>query len=662
MRFDELDFNFLEKCFSMYTFKNGIEYFNIGAVVRAFEDGKKIFGFVQGSQVQPYYVELYFSDDGYLKSNCTCPVKHDCKHAAALGIYYVKNKTSVVDVSRTYDVIKLSEHAKFLDVIDVLLHIQPELADGFNLAFRILNKDWKEVKKYFNKQIQVLVEKANVLFEKNIQFSYLELRELFNVVDYLVKNRQYDFATDLLVDVLENLAVEIQVVYSGLVHMFYDVFDYIFTSIYKLFSNLKSYQRAVVVGRLLLIAQSKLTSDEVYQVIGERIVEFVTYDVSKLQNSSKKGNEALRDGSTLNTEYQILASKLLSELLRSKALSSTRSKPDEDIKIENVEHAYEILRRIRRKLRGYRERRIKVIKPVNIPDDFEEPYFELLDYLDKNDPDFRFDYEEAFDAYFVSDLDFDSKQSELALELMKKHGFFETFISDIFNKTEGLIIVAKLLVAHGYVSKALDYVLRSKSLSEEVGFEFSAIAHNEGLEEEAVKLFIDGVKAVADDIPRHFNYEDIVKEDLVNFVVERLSNRDFSRLINYMKNALNNDPEFYYVVSLILSAYLRLESKDKNIVSKICALLEPYVVILNSKHLKSIISGLSKVDEKHAFDLCSSWIGLKLPQHGTKDEIEDVLREVKNAIPEDSWVKLRSRLLAEYGNSEKLRKILKGLN
>lgn len=68
------------------SFIRGKDYFTKGNVKEIAVDERSIMGLVQGSEKDPYEVEIEIEDGEVIDSECSCPVGFACKHAAALAM------------------------------------------------------------------------------------------------------------------------------------------------------------------------------------------------------------------------------------------------------------------------------------------------------------------------------------------------------------------------------------------------------------------------------------------------------------------------------------------------------------------------------------------------------------------------------------------------
>lgn len=72
-------------------YQRALSAFKKGAVLEVSADAERgtVTGEVQGSQSEPYHASFKLSEDGkIINSTCSCPMRRDCKHVAALALAY----------------------------------------------------------------------------------------------------------------------------------------------------------------------------------------------------------------------------------------------------------------------------------------------------------------------------------------------------------------------------------------------------------------------------------------------------------------------------------------------------------------------------------------------------------------------------------------------
>ncbi|MCK5560152.1 MAG: SWIM zinc finger family protein, partial [Thermoplasmata archaeon] len=89
----KLDNAKIEKTFGETISDRGYDYYHGGHVVQVLKLGNTLTGTVGGNAPEPYTVEVDLSK---LKSSCTCPYSHMCKHGAAV-LYHLADNSEVID-------------------------------------------------------------------------------------------------------------------------------------------------------------------------------------------------------------------------------------------------------------------------------------------------------------------------------------------------------------------------------------------------------------------------------------------------------------------------------------------------------------------------------------------------------------------------------------
>jgi uncharacterized Zn finger protein len=72
------------------SYERGEDYAADGAIFDTRRQGNVLKGRCQGSEDEPYCVEVTLDGDGIVASDCSCPVGDACKHVAALLLCWLK--------------------------------------------------------------------------------------------------------------------------------------------------------------------------------------------------------------------------------------------------------------------------------------------------------------------------------------------------------------------------------------------------------------------------------------------------------------------------------------------------------------------------------------------------------------------------------------------
>ncbi|MEW5985960.1 MAG: SWIM zinc finger family protein [Chloroflexota bacterium] len=79
------------------SFERGYDYYQRGAVTDLIRRGGRLTASVEGSEYEPYQVQVTLTDGGIAGADCTCPYDWGgyCKHIVATLLFYVHNQTEV---------------------------------------------------------------------------------------------------------------------------------------------------------------------------------------------------------------------------------------------------------------------------------------------------------------------------------------------------------------------------------------------------------------------------------------------------------------------------------------------------------------------------------------------------------------------------------------
>jgi uncharacterized Zn finger protein len=113
------------------SFERGRDYYQSGAVFGLTQRGDSLYGEVEGSELEPYRVQLEFDDDGLTSTHCTCPYSFEgwCKHIVA-SLLFCLHQADEIETRPTLE--QLLDHLDYPQtrlLIQELAAEQPALID-----------------------------------------------------------------------------------------------------------------------------------------------------------------------------------------------------------------------------------------------------------------------------------------------------------------------------------------------------------------------------------------------------------------------------------------------------------------------------------------------------------------------------------------------------
>jgi len=111
------------------SFDRGENYYEKGAVVEVVRRGNVLRGRVEGSQYEPYRVDVHLDESGIANTACSCPYDHGgiCKHCVAVLLTVIREPETVAERPPVEDLLAdLDRDALYALVVD-LLGDRPEL-------------------------------------------------------------------------------------------------------------------------------------------------------------------------------------------------------------------------------------------------------------------------------------------------------------------------------------------------------------------------------------------------------------------------------------------------------------------------------------------------------------------------------------------------------
>ena len=117
------------------SFARGKAYFEGGAIDHARLQGNTLKGLCQGSQPQPYRVEVTFDAQGIASAGCSCPVGDGghCKHVAALLLAWMHTPEDFAPQQTPEDRLEEMSKADLITLIRRMFKADPDLEDLLDL-------------------------------------------------------------------------------------------------------------------------------------------------------------------------------------------------------------------------------------------------------------------------------------------------------------------------------------------------------------------------------------------------------------------------------------------------------------------------------------------------------------------------------------------------
>lgn len=108
-------------------FQRGVSYFNDGAVVEVIQRGQKITAEVQGSDYEPYEVEIILDSQGEIGiADCSCPYGGYCKHVVATLLTLVHTPEAVIRSEAIPDLLAKLPDEQVRRVLQLVLEEHPK--------------------------------------------------------------------------------------------------------------------------------------------------------------------------------------------------------------------------------------------------------------------------------------------------------------------------------------------------------------------------------------------------------------------------------------------------------------------------------------------------------------------------------------------------------
>lgn len=117
------------------SYDRGEDYYERGAVREVTRRGSVLRAAVEGSQYEPYQVQIELDETGVADTTCSCPYEHGgiCKHRVAVLLTYVRESEEISQRPPVSELVADTDPAELRDVLVDLVERRPELAEWVEL-------------------------------------------------------------------------------------------------------------------------------------------------------------------------------------------------------------------------------------------------------------------------------------------------------------------------------------------------------------------------------------------------------------------------------------------------------------------------------------------------------------------------------------------------
>ena len=113
------------------SYDRGEDYYGHGAVHQITRRGNLLRAAVEGSQYEPYQVQIEFDESGVVDTRCSCPYDHGgiCKHRVAVLLTYSRDPDEISQRPPISELVADTEPAELRDLLVALVERRPDLAE-----------------------------------------------------------------------------------------------------------------------------------------------------------------------------------------------------------------------------------------------------------------------------------------------------------------------------------------------------------------------------------------------------------------------------------------------------------------------------------------------------------------------------------------------------
>ena len=113
------------------SYDRGENYYDRGAVREVVRRGSHLRAAVEGSQYEPYRIQIELDDTGIVDTTCSCPYDHGgiCKHRVAVLLTYIRAPDEISQRPSISELVADTNPAEVRDLLVELVERRPELAE-----------------------------------------------------------------------------------------------------------------------------------------------------------------------------------------------------------------------------------------------------------------------------------------------------------------------------------------------------------------------------------------------------------------------------------------------------------------------------------------------------------------------------------------------------
>ena len=113
------------------SYDRGEDYYERGAVNEITRRGSLLRAAVEGSQYQPYQVQIELDETGVVDTRCSCPYDHGgvCKHRVAVLLTYIHDPDEISQRPPISELVTDTDPAELRDLLVALVERRPDLAE-----------------------------------------------------------------------------------------------------------------------------------------------------------------------------------------------------------------------------------------------------------------------------------------------------------------------------------------------------------------------------------------------------------------------------------------------------------------------------------------------------------------------------------------------------
>ncbi|GGC71009.1 SWIM zinc finger family protein [Haloferax sulfurifontis] len=113
------------------SYDRGEKYYEQGAVREITRRGNCLEAAVEGSQYEPYQIQIELNDTGVVDTTCSCPYDHGgiCKHRVAVLLTYSRDPDEVSQRPPISELVADTDPAKLRDLLVAIVERRPDLAE-----------------------------------------------------------------------------------------------------------------------------------------------------------------------------------------------------------------------------------------------------------------------------------------------------------------------------------------------------------------------------------------------------------------------------------------------------------------------------------------------------------------------------------------------------